>query len=501
MATEARKKIQDLIDEDKLNDAERLAATNLDSFRSRGENAGVATMLLASAEVALAAKQASQALKAAREAWPLAKSLDKKLQAEVLVAMVNGLNMSGQNKEAVRAATSSLSMVAEAKEPALEAGIHHALAVAHLKNEDSDDALESAEKALNLYRGAQDKGGEAKALTTVAKAQRVLGRFDQAIATAKSAAALWRNMGQAAGIVAAVEIMSDAHAAQGYPQAALNAAEEELNLLKKSGGNMKNELIMMEKVAQVAADQGQKLQALRIMEDMIKHCKNAKDPVSEAQRTLRTAEMMMEMNHSQDALRLATEAEELFRAQAMSSQAEEAKKLRTQIFVSRDQHGKAPHRSEAVLALKSFVRAVEQRQEEQVKQFEAELDRVAAALKDAELSKALESLFERDPGALSFLEKQGLQGFDLDSFKAPTTVYQYPHNAFYLTSIASGMNFGPQFRSVHPYRVGKSSDANPKACCVAQLPETEAWQGQLLYRHGIMDAGIQATSQFNFPPL
>merc|ERR1712232_981338 len=108
---------------------------------------------------------------------------------------------------------------------ALEAGIHHGLAVAHLKLEDADDALESAEKALNLYRGAQDKQGEAKAMTTVAKAQRILGRFDQAITTAKEAAAIWRKTGQAAGIVAAVETIADAQAAQGYPKAALAAAE------------------------------------------------------------------------------------------------------------------------------------------------------------------------------------------------------------------------------------------------------------------------------------
>jgi tetratricopeptide (TPR) repeat protein len=497
MATEARKQIQGLIDEDKLVEAERLAASNLDTFRSKGENAGVATMLLATAEVALAGMKAAQALKAAREAWPLAKSLDKKLQAEVLVMMVAGLNMSGQSKEAVRAATSSLPMVAEAKEPALEAGMHHGLAVAHLKLEDADDALESAEKALNLFRGAQDKQGEAKALTTVAKAQRVLGRFDQAIATAKEAAALWRKMGQAAGIVAAVETMSDAQAAQGYPKAALLAAEEELSLLQKSGTNTKNELIMMEKVAQVAADQGQQLEALRTMEDMIKVCKNANDPVSEAQRTLRAAEMHMEMNHSQDALRLAKEAEELFRAQAMSSQAEDSKKLQTKIFVSRGQHAKAPHRQEALLALKSFVRAVEQREVDQVKQFEVDLDKAASAIKDTEMSTALESLFERDPTALGFLEQQG---WDLDSFKVPTKIYQYPHKAFYLTTIAGGMNFGPQFRSVNPYRKGKQEE-DPRACSVCCLPETEAWQGQMLYRHGIMDAGIQAAGSFNFPPF
>jgi len=448
--------------------------------------------------VAMAQVQGAKALKSAREAWPLAKSLaDKRLQAEILMAMVSGLNMQGSAREALKAASTSLPMVVEAKDAALEASMHHAMAAAHLKLEDADDALEAEEKAQRLYTNLKDKKGEAVSLTTIAKAQRMLGRFEEAISTAKEAASLWRSLGQAAGVVAAVETITDSQAALGYPKAALATAEEELELLQKAGANTKNELIMMEKVAQVAADQGQKLEALRTMEEMIKVCKNANDRLGEAQRTRQVAEMHAELNHSQDALRMAKDSEELFAALGLSVDVEEAKKLQTTIFVKKGQHSKAPHRSEALLALKSFVRAVEQREIDQVKQFEVDLEKAASAIKDTEMSTALESLFERDPTALAFLEQQG---WDLQSFKVPTVIYQYPHKAFYLTTIAGGMNFGPQFRSVNPYRKDKGSQ-DPRACSVCFLPETEAWQGQLLYRPGIMDAGIQATSSFGFPPF
>lgn len=494
MAAEAKTQIRALIEEDNLAEAERLAAQNLDSFRSKSDNAGIATMLLMTAEAALAGMSAQKALKAARDAWPIAKGLDKKLQGEVLVAMVNGLNMSGQSKETVRAANSSLATVAG--DPSLEAAMYHALAVAHLKLDDHEDALEAEEKALNLAKSAGDKKAEAVSMTSIAKAQRGLGKFDKAIETAKEAAALWRSMGQAAGIVACVETISDAQAAQGFPKAALVAAEEELSLLKKAGCNTRNELIMMEKVVQVASEQGQNLEALRAMEDMIKVCTNAGDKKNEAQKTFQAAEMHMEMNHSQDALRLAKNAEDLFQSLNMKSRAEDARKLVTKIYVKKGQHSKAPHRSEALLALKQFVRAVEQRETDQVKQFEVDLDKASSAIKDTEMSTALESLFERDPTAISFLEQQG---WDLTSFKVPTKIYQFPHKAFYLTTVAGGMNFGPQFRSVNPYRKGKIGD-DPRACSVCCLPETEAWQGQLMYRHGIMDAGIQASGSFNFPP-
>jgi tetratricopeptide (TPR) repeat protein len=498
MAHEAKKSINSLIDEDRFDEAERRANKELAAFRGQGNAEGSAIMLLALADLAMARVQAAQALKAAREAWPLAKSTgQKQLQAEVLMAMINGLNMQGSAKEALRAASTSKDIITDANDPALEAGLHHAMAIAHLKLEDAEYALEAEEKALAIYKRLKDKSGEAKSLTTTAKAQQISGQFDQAIATAKEAAALWRSMGKAAGIVACLETVMNAQAAQGYPKAALAVAEEELSLLQKSGVNTKNELLMIEKVVQVASDQGQYSEALRTIEDMIKVCRNANDKLGEAQKTRQAAEMHMDLNHSQDALRVAKEAEDLFQSLGMAADVEDMRKLQSSIFVKKGQHSKAPHRSEALLALKQFVRAVEQREVDQVKLFEVELDKASSAIKDMEMSNTLESLFERDPSAVKFLEEHG---WDLTSFKVPTKIYQYPHQGFYLTTIAGGMNFGPQFRGVHPYRKGKPSDDDARAMSVVSLPEAESWQGQLLFRPGIMDAGIQACSTFNFPP-
>jgi len=350
---------------------------------------------------------------------------------------------------------------------------------------------------MTIHKSSKDKKGEAVSLTTVAKAYRMLGRFDQAISTAKEACGLWRSLSQAAGIVTALETIADAQAAQGFPKASLAAAEEELSLLRASGASVAHELMLMEKVAQIASDLGEKVETLRTMEEMIKVCKNNGDKAGEAQRTLQTAEKHSEMSHAQDALRLAKEAEELFVALGDKDSEEEAKKLQTSIYVKRGQHTKAPHRSEALLALKSFVRAVEQRELDQIRAFEADLDRAASAIKDTEMSTALESLFERDPEALQFLEKQG---WDLENFKSPTKIYQYPHKAFYLGTIAGGMNFGPQFRSVHPYRKDKPSDKDCVVLSCNFLPITESWQSMLAYRHGIIDAGLQSSGAFAYPP-
>merc|ERR1719247_1268401 len=212
------------------------------------------------------------------------------------------------------------------------------------------------------------------------------------------------------------------------------------------------------------------------MEAAIKVCKDAGDKAGEAQKTLQTAEMHSDLSNSQDALRIAKDAEGLFNALGDADNAEEARRLQTKICVKRGEYKQAPHRQEALSALKSFLRAVEQREMDQVKKYEIELDKASSAIQDTEMSTALKSLFERDKGAVAYLEKQG---WDLSSFKDPTLMFQFPHKAFYLNTIAGGMGFGPQFRSVHPWKKGLLAEEahTRRGMSVNQLPETESWQG------------------------
>merc|ERR1712232_1348021 len=170
----------------------------------------------------------------------------------------------------------------------------------------------------------------------------------------------------------------------------------------------------------------------------------------------------------------------------------QARKIQTTIYVARGEIEKAPNRSDALLTLKHFISAVEERDEDKVKLYEAELDGAAGAISDAELNFALETLFSKDQSAVAFLESRG---WELSSYKKPTQMFQYPNKGFYLTSIAGGMNFGPQFRSNHPWKIGLSTGVGkerPRTLSVLQLPDTEAWQGRLCYRHGIIDGGIQS---------
>jgi len=498
MVSQAKRQIEALIEKDNLLEAERNASTEARRFREQSDDAGAATMLVLMAQVALAQKESSKALKAAREALPLVKGTpNKELHAEVLLAIIDGLNMQGSAREALRAVPTSIPIAQEAGNRALEAGMLHGQAVAQLRLQNADDAVEVGESALAIYNSLKDTKGSATSLNTIAKALRLVGRLDDALSRAKEAAALWRVLGKAAGVVMAVETIIDVQTALGIPKAGLVAAEEELNLLREARVNKRNELVMLEKVVQVATDQGEKLAAMRFMEEIVQVSKNAGDKVAEAHRTKQAAQMYFEMNQSQDAVRMAKEAETLFKGLGLSVDVEDMRRLQSSIYIKRGQHNMAPHRDEALLAMKSFVKAVEDRDHDNVKQFEVDMNKAATAIKDTEMSSALEALFERDPTALAFLEKQG---WDCDAFKVPTKIYQYAHKATYLTFLASGMNFGPQFRPLNAYRKDRPCDEDCRPMAVCSLPETEAWQGQLRFRPGIMDGGLQQCVTATFPP-
>merc|ERR1712232_311288 len=170
----------------------------------------------------------------------------------------------------------------------------------------------------------------------------------------------------------------------------------------------------------------------------------------------------------------------------------QARKIQTTICVFRGEIEKAPNRSDALLTLTHFISAVEEREEDKVKLYEGELDAASGAISDSELNFALENLFARDQSAVTFLEARG---WELSAYKKPARMFSYPNKGFYLTSIAGGMNFGPQFRSNNPWKLGLSTGVGkdrPRTLSVLQLPDTEAWQGRLCYRHGIIDGGIQS---------
>merc|ERR1711904_329296 len=119
------------------------------------------------------------------------------------------------------------------------------------------------------------------------------------------------------------------------------------------------------------------------------------------------AEMHQALSHNQDAIRLSEEAAKLFVDLNDEESANQARKIQTSVCVARGEIDKAPNRSDALLTLRHFISAVEERDEDKVKLFESELDAASGAISDEELNFALENLFAKDQSAVTFLEARG----------------------------------------------------------------------------------------------
>merc|ERR1719265_602824 len=219
---------------------------------------------------------------------------------------------------------------------------------------------------------------------------------------------------------------------------------------------------MLDKMVALAVDQGFTLEGINKLDQLIAVMQASGDKHGEAMKTLERAEMHFSVNHIKDAAHVGEKAISLFAELGDTAMEEKTKKFVTSCYVALGQHAKAPYRSDALVALKNFIKAVEARDIGQVKMFEASLDKASSAIKESEINAALEALFEKDDSALKFMEELG---WDVSNFKTPTYIYQYSHEGFYLGSIFGGMGFGPTFRGVHPYRKGKRSDEGGAVPC------------------------------------
>mmetsp|Transcript_61936 Transcript_61936/g.113234 ORF Transcript_61936/g.113234 Transcript_61936/m.113234 type:complete len:464 (-) Transcript_61936:122-1513(-) len=461
------------------------------------------TDLAAKAKELLEEGKVEESLATSRQAWPLAKkSADKKVQAEVLLTMIKGLSAKGAAREAFKAASSSLSIVKDSGDNALVAEMLNVTAKLQLQvtqsSEDLAAAVANAEEAVKMYKTLKDKKGEAVAMTTLASAQCKDGSLNKAITTAEAALDLWRPLEVAAGSAAALEVIVDAQTTKGQSKATMKVLEDEFSKMKAKGFSGKNEVIMLEMMVSTASSQGFSSESLTYYDQLIAALASSGDQMGEAMKTLECAEAYFGLKANQDAKAYAKKAAGLFKAMGEMELVDRANKLITDCCLLLGQINEAPYRSEGFLALKEFTKGVEMRDFAMTKEAEEKLDKALNVIKESDINMALENLFEKDPSAMKFVEELG---WDVSSFRTPEKIYQYPHKSFYMNMILYGMNFGPQFRGVHPGRVGKRSDAiKPKSVIVAQCYDHEKWNHSLQYRHCLMDSPIQSSNLGFLPP-
>jgi len=493
---------------DRLDDAKAVVKDILLQFQASGNKAGQATMLLATGDLNCAEKLADKALALVPEIQPLIAGAGAKsgeLEAQMLNMQVNANLLKGAPQDAMAAAKEMRALASKNGDKEGEASAWHAIAsVNHMQELDEedrstpDDVIQAAEKAIALYKEIGNKKGQATALNTTARAQLRQDRPAQCLKTATEAMGIFRELGQTKGMVSSLDIVVQAHVAQDHPMAGLQAANSELAAVRRAG-NRRGEVDLLEMVAQAHAMLGQPHSAVGAAKQALEIYSALGDNMGQGSMSNLLAEMHRSMGTIGDmaeASRCAEKALKFYRTAGSKWGEEQALQTMSALLVDRGQPEKAPKRGEAQKALKELQKAIEMRKPEDMRAAEEKINAMGGMVKDADIQGILMPVLTRDPAALDFLEEQGWQ-FQKEKTD-PMKIKSYPHKGFYLHMIMTGMNFGPQFRVVNPYRVGQPG----KDCTcisVSQLPETEAWQMEMGYRPGILDSGLQCQGSQAFP--
>jgi len=411
-------------------------------------------------------------------------------------------------KEAMELAQDWLAFAQGKKDKATEANAWQALASVHHCKEEAavnpsspSDVIVAAKKALALYEDLGDKKGQATESATIASAHMREGDSATGMLVANKALDLAKECGETKCMTAALLALIDGYMMQETPMKGLQIANEELFNVRKSG-NKNAEAEVLEMISDAHAMMGEPHGAMEALKKALELYQDLKDKAGQGKILNLMAETKSAMGAKREATQLAQDAVAF--CQAGESKAGESVALQTlsTLLVERGQGDKAPKKPEAMKVLRALGRAVNARNLDDFKAYEAKLDSYGNVLATEDISEFLGLLFEKDPGAMEFLEAQGWQftkdGEEGGSGDFKTRVRFFDHKFFYLATIFGGMGFGPQFRSVNPRKV-TMKDGNDFAISVSQLTETEAWQMHLGWRPGYLDSGIQNGSTLGKP--
>eukprot|EP00439_Symbiodinium_sp_Y106_P050511 s3979_g6.t1 len=273
----------------------------------------------------------------------------------------------------------------------------------------------------------------------------------------------------------------------------LRSANRELQQLRQSRDDKpesrSKEAEILEGIARTHASLSEPLGAVRNALLAAEIRRELQDEVGEATALLLAADQQRNLGEMIDATETAERALQLAQKTGTASQEAEASKALSRILGERGLYDKAPQRPDALQTLEALVAAVKARDGVAAKEAEQKINSYGALVTDKDIADHIVPLISRDPEATTFLREE--LGWDLEKpYTQKQNGMEVRHLDFYLAHRLTGMGFGPQFKVCNmPVRV---TGSYPVTVSVNQLPETEAWQMEMMYRPGFLDAGLQS---------
>jgi len=368
----------------------------------------------------------------------------------------------------------------------------------------AEETLQAAERSADLHRDAASKNdrdqeiqkGIASALVEAGRACLRLGRFRQSISFASEAMGIFRRLGFLHRLTGALDVELEAHRGLMEPMIGLQAANHELQLLRESSessessrGFSQAEAEILEAIARTHGSLSEPLGAVRNALLAADLRKDIQDEAGETAALLLAADQQRNLGEMIDATETAERALALARKTGNAQHEEEAARVLSRVLAERGLNDQAPQRPEALQALEALIAAVKQRDGAAAKDSERVLNSFGGLVTNKDIADHIVPLISRDPEAVKFLREE--LGWNIEKpYTQKQVGKEVRHLDFYLGHRLTGMGFGPQFKvCTFPVRVWGSA---PVAVSVNQLPETEAWQMEMMFRPGFIDSGLQS---------
>lgn len=481
----------------------------LERCRRRGDRLAEAHALLAIASLHNSTLEPDLALEAAervRNLGDLGQIVEKGLSQVLTVAYLT----KRETAKAAEAARKLLAAVQLEGNKESEAEAWQALGAALATSEEgSSEMLEASQKALALYRQIGHRAGQASALLEVSRAVLLLRLSKDGLASANESLNLFRELGQTKGMISALELIIQAHAIQNDPAVGLRIANHEFEAMRRMG-DQRGQADLADLLAHQHAMLREPISGMHYARQALQLYGALGDLAGQAWSLHTLAEMQRMEGQMGEATMTCQQSLAAFKMLGSRRGQERASALLSALFLERGLPEKAPDRNKAVRALRDFSEAVRGGNVEKAKAVEEKLNSLRNLVTDEEIAGILGPLFQREDSA-DFLEKElGWQLPNRDKLPREAgdgdrprgdLIKSFAHKTFYLANIFGGMNFGPQFRGVNPWRKGNPAEDGIENCWAMSssvLPETDAWQQELQFRGGIMDSGLQVGMIFTF---
>ncbi|CAK0846879.1 unnamed protein product [Prorocentrum cordatum] len=329
---------------------------------------------------------------------------------------------------------------------------------------------------------------EAAALHVLAQAQMALGNLEGSMDAAEQAVAGWRRLGRGTELVASLGVLVQAHVRQGNPLAGLRASNRELSEQRRNG-SPRGVADVLRFIADTHSTLGEPVSALHNAQEALGIYTALGDQLSQASVLLRIAELQPLVGALAEATSSGELALKMFRTIGHRRGEEEAMSILSGLLVTRGLPEQAPRRAEALELARELARAVEARDAGRVEALEDALADLGGLVTGEDIRTALAPVLLGDPAAAGFL--QGL-GWDMRwATGGHATLACCTPREFYAGAQAAGMSYGPQFRTVHPARLGSHREGSAVALAVLQLPADDRWQARMGFRPGILDGALQ----------